>query len=71
MKLTIFVLISSEGIGLNLPRSLHKFFILDLHEYLGYGGVERRRPHIVLTRRSARTSFINLPPSISLGALNF
>ena len=41
MKLTIFVLVSLEGIGLNLPRPFQKFFILDLHKYLGDGGVER------------------------------
>ena len=41
MKNTIFVLISPKGIGLDLPRPLHKFLIFDLHRYLGNGGIER------------------------------
>ena len=41
MKLTIFILISLEGIGLDLSRTLHKFLIFDLYKYLGDGGVER------------------------------
>ena len=41
MKLIILVLVSLEGIGLNLSRSFYKLLILDLHEYLSDGGVER------------------------------
>ena len=41
MKLIIFVLISLEGIGLDLPRPLHKFLIFDVHKYLGDGDIER------------------------------
>ena len=71
MKLIIFVLIPLEEIDLNLPRLLHKFFIFDLHEYLGYGDVERRQHHIGLVRKGARMPFINSPPSIFLRPLNF
>ena len=46
VKLAIFVLVSSKAIGLNLPKPLHKFLILDLHEYLCDGGVEERQHHI-------------------------
>ena len=39
MKLTIFVLIYLKRVGLNLFGPFHKFFILDLHEYLDDGSV--------------------------------
>ena len=41
VKFTVLILISSERIGLDFSKSLHKFFILDLHKYLDDGGVER------------------------------
>ena len=40
VKLTIFVLVSTEGVGFDLPRPFHKFFILDLYEYLGNESVK-------------------------------
>ena len=42
VELIVLVLISPEGVGLDLPRPLHKVLILNFHEYLGYRGVERR-----------------------------
>ena len=42
VKLTILVLVSPEGIGLDLPRPRYKLLVFDLHKYLGDGGVERR-----------------------------
>ena len=41
VKLTIFVFISSEGVSLDFPRPLYKFFILNFHEYPGNGSIER------------------------------
>ncbi|GFS41415.1 hypothetical protein Acr_00g0074170 [Actinidia rufa] len=41
VKFTILVLVSPKGIGLNLSKPLHKLLILDLHKYLGDGGVDR------------------------------
>ena len=49
-KLTILFLISLEGVGLDLPKPLHKVFILDLHEYLGYRGIKRRQHLVGLAR---------------------
>ena len=71
VKLAVFVFVSPEGINLNLLGSLHKFFILDLYEYLGDGSVEKRQHRIYSARRSVRTSFTNLPPRISPKSLNF
>ena len=42
MKLIIFVLVSVERVSLDLSRPFHKLLVLDLHEYLGNGGIERR-----------------------------
>ena len=42
MKLIIFVLVSLERVGFYLPRPFYKFLVLNLHEHLGDGGVERR-----------------------------
>ena len=54
VELTILVLIPLEGIGLDFPRPLYKVFILDLHEYLGYRGDERRQHQVGSVRWSAR-----------------
>ena len=42
VKLIILVLVFTEGIGLDFPKPFHKFFVFDLHKYLGDGGIERR-----------------------------
>ena len=41
VELIVLVLVSPMGVGLDLPRSLHKVFVLDLHEHLAYRGIER------------------------------
>ena len=69
VEYTILVLIPPEGVGLDLPRPLHKFFILDLHEHLGDRGIERRQNYVRSAKRSASMSFINSPPSVSIGPL--
>ena len=67
VELIILVLIPLEGFGLDLPKPLHKVFILDLYEHLGYMGIEKRQYLVGSARWSLRTLFINSPPSISLG----
>ena len=66
MKLTIFVLVSLERVDLSLSRPFQKLLILDLHEYLGNGGVERWQQHLSLARSGTRTSIFNLSSRIPL-----
>ena len=46
VELIILVFIPSKGVGLDLSRPLHKVLILDLHEYLGYRGIEGRQHQV-------------------------
>ena len=71
VELTILVLIPPEGVGLDLPKTLHKVFILDLHEHPGNRGIKRRQHLISSVWWSLGTSLINLSPNISLGPLYF
>ena len=61
VKQVIFILVSSKGVGFDLPRPFYKFFILDLNEYLDDGGIEGRQYHIGSTRRGARTRSLIRP----------
>ena len=43
VELVILVLVSLTGVGLDLPRPLYEFLVFNLHEYLGYGSIEKRQ----------------------------
>ncbi|GFZ12597.1 hypothetical protein Acr_23g0009820 [Actinidia rufa] len=71
MKLIVLVFISPEGVGLDFSWPLHKFLILDLHEYLGYMGVKRRQYKVGSMRWHTGTSVVSPSPSFSVRPLAF
>ncbi|GFZ09096.1 hypothetical protein Acr_20g0009040 [Actinidia rufa] len=69
VELTILVLVSLTGVDLDLFRPFYKFFVFNLHEYLGYRSVERRQYQVGSPgiRLLSFVIFPSLPSSLGLG----
>ncbi|GFY85329.1 hypothetical protein Acr_04g0000670 [Actinidia rufa] len=59
------------GLVFDFFGPLHKFFILDFHEHLGYRSVQRRQYQVELVRWRAGTSVASPSPSILVCPLSF
>ena len=71
MELIKLVLIPSKGISLDLPMPLYEVFVLYVDKYLGNRQVKGRQHKVRSARWSSQTSFISLPPRISIRPLTF